>query len=173
MHARPLWPYATALVCLAMLVLGVVLGLVAGLASRDGRALPAGVPDPSQAVLLWDRAFKIGDCSSFQDTTTAAFRADYGQAEADYSTCDGFYEGLEEIEDGKPADFWRTYDIEIVEVSITGDTARITTEESWEYLDDGRERETSDTYTYDLVLTDGRWLIDDASFLYSGDETTV
>ncbi|GAA1732056.1 hypothetical protein [Aeromicrobium alkaliterrae] len=173
MHDRPLWPYATALAGLAIIVLGVVLGLVAGIASRDGRALPGGASDPAAAVLMWDRAFRFGDCDSFQETTTAEFRADYGQSAADYSTCDGFHEGLEEIEDGKPDDFWRTYGIEILDVSITGDTARITTEESWTYLDDGRERETSDTYTYDLVLVEGHWLIDDASFLYAGDETSV
>ncbi len=173
MDSRPAWPYLTALACLGILVLGVVLGVTAGIASRDGRALPQGVPDPATAVVVWDRAFRLGDCDAFQDTTTSDFRADYGQAEADYSTCSGFRDGLDEIEDGKPDDFWRTYRTEVVEVSVDGTTAQVVTEESWEYLDGGDVEDASETYTYDLVLVEGQWRIDDASFLHDGDETQV
>jgi len=172
MHERPLWPYLTALGGVGAVVLGVILGLVAGLAGR-GDVDPSAATTPARVVLEWDRSFRQGDCEAFRDTTTSAFRAAYGQAEADYSTCDGFSEGREEIEDGKPRDFWRTYDTRVVEVTVDGSTARVETEETWEYLDGGRTRETSDTYTYDLVLVDGEWLIDDASFLDDGDETEV
>lgn len=169
------WTYLTALVGLAIIVLGTVLGLVAGIASRGGHDdalhLPPGVPDPTEAIVEWDRSFRDADCETFQDTTTSDFRAAYGQAEADYSTCSGFRDGLEEIQTGKPRDFWRTYRIEVTDVSVDGSTARVETEETWEYLDGGDVEQASDTYTYDLVLVDGEWLIDDASFLYDGAET--
>lgn len=172
------WKHLTALAGLAIIVLGMVLGLVAGIASRDGGRddrgqVPLGVPDPTEVVLAWDRSFRDADCTTFQETTTADFRAAYGQAEADYSTCAGFREGLEEIQVGKPRDFWRTYRIEVTHVSVDGSRARIETEESWEYLERGEVEQASDTYTYDLVLVDGSWLIDDASFLYDGAETPV
>lgn len=170
--------YLTALAGLAIIVLGLVLGLVAGMASRGGDRdgaveLAPGVPDPTEAILEWDRSFRDADCETFQERTTSDFRAEYGQAEADYSTCSGFRDGLEEIQAGKPRDFWRTYRIEVTDVSIDGSTARIETEETWEYLERGDVEQASDTYTYDLVLVDGEWLIDDASFLYDGAETPV
>lgn len=170
------WTYLTALAGLAIIVLGLVLGLVAGIASRGGGGddaldLPLGVPDPTEAILAWDRSFRDADCETFQDTTTADFRSAYGQAKADYSTCSGFRDGLEEIQVGKPRDFWRTYRIEVIDVSVDGSTARVETEETWEYLERGDVEQASDTYTYDLVLVDGEWLIDDASFLYDGAET--
>lgn len=170
--------YLTALAGLAIIVLGLVLGLVAGIASRGGDRdgavqLPPGVPDPTEVVLEWDRAFRDADCETFQETTTADFRSEYGQAEADYSTCAGFREGLEEIQAGKPRDFWRTYRTVVTEVDVDGSRARIETRETWEYLDRGDVEQASDTYTYDLVLVDGEWLIDDASFLYDGSETPV
>ena len=48
--------YLTALAGLAIIVLGLVLGLVAGIASRGGDhdgavQLPPGVPDPAEVVL--------------------------------------------------------------------------------------------------------------------------
>ena len=170
------WAYLTALAGLAIIVLGLVLGLVAGIASRGGDhdgavQLPPGVPDPAEVVLEWDRAFRDADCETFQETTTADFRSEYGQAEADYSTCAGFREGLEEIQAGKPRDFWRTYRTVVTEVDVDGSRARIETRETWEYLERGDVEQASDTYTYDLVLVDGEWLIDDASFLYDGAET--
>ncbi|MFT4299768.1 MAG: nuclear transport factor 2 family protein [Aeromicrobium sp.] len=174
-RARVPWPAVVLLGFVGAVAAGVLFGLVAGLAAREGidRATPPGVPDPGQAVVLWDQAFRAGDCELFQQTTTADFRADYGQAEADYSTCDGFEEGLEEIEDGKPDDFWRTYELDVVEVRVDGDTARVETEETWEYLDGPRVRSASDSYTYDLVLVAGTWRIDDASFLDTGAEITT
>ena len=170
--------YLTALAGLAIIVLGLVLGLVAGIASRGGDhdgavQLPPGVPDPAEVVLEWDRAFRDADCETFQETTTADFRSEYGQAEADYSTCAGFREGLEEIQAGKPRDFWRTYRTVVTQVDVDGSRARIETRETWEYLERGDVEQASDTYTYDLVLVDGEWLIDDASFLYDGSETPV
>ena len=50
------WTYLTALAGLAIIVLGLVLGLVAGIASRGGGGddaldLPLGVPDPTEAIL--------------------------------------------------------------------------------------------------------------------------
>ena len=59
----------------------------------------------------------------------------------------------------------------MIDVSVDGSTARVETEETWEYLERGDVEQASDTYTYDLVLVDGEWLIDDASFLYDGAET--
>lgn len=170
--------YLTALAGLVIIVLGTVLGLVAGIASRGGdrdgaQQLPPGVPDPTEVIVEWDRSFRDADCETFQDTTTADFRSEYGQAEADYSTCAGFRDGLEEIQAGKPRDFWRTYRIQVTDVSVDGSHARIETEETWEYLERGDVETASDTYTYDLVLVDGEWLIDDASFLYDGSETPV
>ena len=165
--SRPAWPWLTGAAVAGMVASGAVVGLVAGLASGSPSTLPP-LNTPEEVVLVWDASFRDNDCSAFRRTTTRDFRAAYSE-EFDYGTCSGFREGNDDIAEDKPDDFWETYEIEVLEVEVDGDRATVEVEESWEYLDSrDRVKDESDEYTYHLVLVDGQWRINDASFIDPG-----
>lgn len=124
------------LVAAALVTWFVVLPLVNG-GSSDG---------PRETVLAYDEAYDEADCALYQSVTTTAFQEALAPTCADFeAAAQSFLESYEE------------YDVAVDEVDVAGDTATVTTTESW--MLDGES--SSQEYVYTLVRDGGSWRIDD------------
>lgn len=122
--------------------IGAALVLIIGVVVAFVLLAPRG---PGQAVTDFDTAYDTADCDLFAKSTTEAYRTDVA------ATCEDFK--------AVSADFtqhYSAYTLVITGTKIDGDTATITTSESWRYDGDPG----SGTFRYDVVKVDGVWKID-------------
>ncbi len=132
---KPAWPWALAAGCVAFLV---IVGVVAWLLITTVFDVTAG---PRQAIATFDRAWDQGDCELLRSVTTEA-----------YQTNENF--------DGDICQWLITdtpaYEIDVLSVSVAGDSAIATTRERWTDTDGSFD----EAYQYRFVRTAGAWRID-------------
>lgn len=100
---------------------------------------------PQEVVGAYDRAFDTVDCELYLSITTEAYQESFEP------TCDEFESIAQNF-----VDTYTDYKVTVTGTSVTGDTATVTTTET--YVLDGEPG--TDLYTYHLINSGGSWLID-------------
>lgn len=100
---------------------------------------------PQEVVGAYDRAFDEVDCELYLSITTEAYQESFEP------TCEEFEATAQNF-----VDSYSDYKVTVTGTSISGDTATVNTTET--YVLDGEPG--TDLYVYQLVQSDGAWLID-------------
>ncbi|WP_309713472.1 hypothetical protein [Pseudolysinimonas sp.] len=125
---------ALAVILLVVVAVVVVFNVIVGAAKG-----------PQEVIGAYDRAFDTVDCELYLSITTEAYQESFEP------TCEGFESIAQNF-----VDTYSDYQVAVTGTSVTGDTATVTTSET--YVLDGEPG--TDLYTYHLVNSGGSWLID-------------
>ncbi|WP_213814979.1 DUF2510 domain-containing protein [Glaciihabitans sp. dw_435] len=168
---RLVWPWVAGGVALLVIIIGAVVAIAwavgrvvdAGNSLESssqgaGTVLPSASPtDPTgaaAAVTAFDRAYADEDCDELTAVTTPDFRDSLGDSAF---TCEAWLD----VASSYTVDGTYLYSVAIDGAEITGagtvPTAVVTTTE----VDSSMPEPQTTHWTYDLILTDGAWLIDD------------
>ncbi len=144
---RPVWPWFLGGGILAFLLLAgggvfLALGLFGGM---NGQSAPA------DTVKQFDKAWQTSDCGLVQSVTTAEYQKSLG-----FDDCATFTTAAASL-----ADSTNDYKVSVGSVKIQNNDAAVQTVETYYDVQKGENGSTS--YTYDLVKSDGKWLISSVS----------
>ncbi|MFJ6654399.1 DUF2510 domain-containing protein [Microbacterium sp. NPDC091313] len=155
------WVVLGGVVLLIIVLLAIFIPLIIGLASSAGSGSATGSDDDQRAAIAaverYDDAYDDGDCIAFEQSTTSAYRDDFG-----YSDCASFEEQAQYFDEATD-----DYEMRITGVeTVRSDEIRVTTAETYLSLqdEDGNTLDTpervTDDFTYTLVPSEGGWAID-------------
>jgi ABC-type amino acid transport substrate-binding protein len=109
---------------------------------------PFASSSPSTTVTDFDHAFATADCAEFQATTTADFQTAFFGSTLD---CAAWEDNARQLR----VDDVYAYTVEVHDTTLEGDTALVSTTE----VDSSTGTDTTYELVYELVKTDGVWLI--------------
>jgi hypothetical protein len=139
---RLIWPFVLVGAFVLVLLIGIAAAIIVPV------VLGALSGSPSATVREFDKAFAQADCDLFKKTTTQEFQDAFFGTTLD---CEAWKTNAEALRvDGKYA-----YTIEVHETTVSGDSAQVTTTE----VDSSKEDETTYELEYQLVKSEGSWLI--------------